>query len=201
MNKSESKYFHTAKLMDEAILILLEKKDFSYITVKEICDKAGVNRSTFYLHYQNTTELLCEAIETMMEEAYANFSVNQKFEQKITEIQDKTHFYLVSSEYLIPYLEYIEKNKKLFLLFLNKADTLNLQETYNKLFKNIIDPIMLKFGIPENERKYYATYYVNGIIAIITEWINNDCKEDITWIAKIIEKCVMPSAFSYLKNK
>lgn len=136
-----------------------------------------------------------------MEEAYANFSVNQKFEQKITEIQDKTQFYLVSSEYLIPYLEYIEKNKKLFLLFLNKADTLNLQETYNKLFKNIIDPIMLKFGIPENERKYYAIYYVNGIIAIITEWINNDCKEDITWIAKIIEKCVMPSAFSYLKNK
>ena len=52
MNKSESKYFATAARMDEAFLELIEKKDFAYITVKEICEKAGVNRSTFYLHYE-----------------------------------------------------------------------------------------------------------------------------------------------------
>lgn len=47
MNKSQSKYFNTACLMDEALLSLLQKKDYTYITVKEICEKAGVNRSTF----------------------------------------------------------------------------------------------------------------------------------------------------------
>lgn len=52
MNKSESKYFNTALLMDAALLTLLEGKDLEYITVKEICEKAGVNRSTFYLHYE-----------------------------------------------------------------------------------------------------------------------------------------------------
>ena len=36
MNKSESKYFNTASKMDEAFLDLLSKKDFAYITVKEI---------------------------------------------------------------------------------------------------------------------------------------------------------------------
>jgi hypothetical protein len=45
MNKNESKYFNTAVKMDKAFLALLEKKDFAYITVKEICEKAGVNRS------------------------------------------------------------------------------------------------------------------------------------------------------------
>ena len=54
MNKNESKYFNTAVKMDKALVTLLEKKDFEYITVKEICDTAGVNRSTFYLHYDNT---------------------------------------------------------------------------------------------------------------------------------------------------
>ena len=58
MNKSESKYFNTALLMDEALLFLLEKKDFEFISVKEVCDKAGVNRSTFYLHYENMDDLL-----------------------------------------------------------------------------------------------------------------------------------------------
>ena len=63
MNKSESKYFNTASKMDEAFLDLLSKKDFAYITVKEICDKAGVNRSTFYLHYETVSDLLSESIE------------------------------------------------------------------------------------------------------------------------------------------
>ena len=38
MNRSESRYFATAARMDEAFLTLLAKKDFEYITVKEICE-------------------------------------------------------------------------------------------------------------------------------------------------------------------
>ena len=63
MNKSESKYFNTALRMDEALLALLEKKDLEYITVKEICHQAGVNRSTFYLHYETITDLVNETLE------------------------------------------------------------------------------------------------------------------------------------------
>ena len=43
MNKQESKYFYTASLFDDALIELLEKKDINYITIKELCDKAGVN--------------------------------------------------------------------------------------------------------------------------------------------------------------
>lgn len=41
MNKQESKYFNSALFMDEALLHFLEKKDCGFITVKEICQKAG----------------------------------------------------------------------------------------------------------------------------------------------------------------
>ena len=47
MNRQESKYQYTASLMDEALLLLLEQKDYDAITVKVVCQKAGVNRSTF----------------------------------------------------------------------------------------------------------------------------------------------------------
>ena len=47
MNKSESRYFATAARMDEALLTLLAKKDFEYITVKEICEVAGVNGNSY----------------------------------------------------------------------------------------------------------------------------------------------------------
>ena len=43
MNKSESKYYNTALLMDEALLLLLEKKEYEFITVKEICQKENID--------------------------------------------------------------------------------------------------------------------------------------------------------------
>ena len=52
LEKGKSKYFNTALKMDEALIAILQKKSLEYITVKEICEKAGVNRSTFYLHYE-----------------------------------------------------------------------------------------------------------------------------------------------------
>ena len=51
MNKNESKYFNTAIKMDQAFLELLEKKDFAYITVKEICHEAGVNRFIYIMKH------------------------------------------------------------------------------------------------------------------------------------------------------
>ena len=48
--------------MDEALIALLEEKDLGYITVKEICRQAGVNRSTFYLHYETIADLVDEAL-------------------------------------------------------------------------------------------------------------------------------------------
>ena len=68
MNKSESKYFNTSLLMNQALIQLLNKKDYDFITIKEICKKAGVNRSTFYLHYDNIDDLLYETIENLNKE-------------------------------------------------------------------------------------------------------------------------------------
>ena len=47
MNKSEAKFYNTAIKMNNALFKLLEKKSFQDISVSEICDVAGVNRSSF----------------------------------------------------------------------------------------------------------------------------------------------------------
>lgn len=66
MTQNESKYYNTACLMDEALIQLINEKDYDYITITEICKRAGVNRSTFYLHYETVDDLLKEAIKKMM---------------------------------------------------------------------------------------------------------------------------------------
>ena len=78
MNKAESKYFNTAKKMDNALISLLDEKSFEYITVSEICKKANVNRSTFYLHYENTVDLLNETVRYLLDYFSAYFDVDKK---------------------------------------------------------------------------------------------------------------------------
>lgn len=67
--------------MDEALLALLEKKEFAYITIRELC-AAAVNRSTFYLHYQNITELLEESIAYMNRQFYECFPPSMRIRRR-----------------------------------------------------------------------------------------------------------------------
>lgn len=73
MNQLSSKYFRTVLRMDEALIALLEEKDFQYITVREICRKAGVNRFTFYLHYETISDLVNETAKMANERFLSYF--------------------------------------------------------------------------------------------------------------------------------
>ena len=50
----------TKRLMKDALLELLAQKNLSSISVKELCETADVHRTTFYLHYTDTADLLRE---------------------------------------------------------------------------------------------------------------------------------------------
>ena len=135
MNRSESRYFATAARMDEAFLTLLAKKDFEYITIKEICEVAGVNRSTFYLHYETMSDLLSESVGRM----------NKQF------------------------LASMEKDSDAFST--------------------------KRYGVLQQDRPYIMAFYIRGLMAIISEWLKNDCTDSITYVTGVIQQCVkMPQS-------
>lgn len=190
MNKNESKYFNTAILFDEALIYLLEKKDIEYITIKEICNKAGVNRSTFYLHYESINDLVEETMNYINEKFIDCFNENSKeFINKIkcSSLED---LMLVEKKYLTPYLTFIKDNKKIFRASFNNPKGMNTFDKYNNLKNYILNPILERFNILEKEKNYLITFYINGIMAIIKEWINTDCKDSISDIEDVIIKCV-----------
>ena len=201
LNKSESKYYNTACLMDEALILLLEKKEYSFITIKEICEKAGVNRSTFYLHYETIDDLLSECIE------YVGNKINKKFSNKVINkqvIKDSKleDLLLITPEYLLPYLEFLKENKAIYKIAYSQPNVFKEQYVVNHLHKNIFEPILNRFLVPKNEQKYIMSFYLSGMGALMIEWIKNDCKEDIQTIINILLKCFNLRDMSCLiKNK
>jgi AcrR family transcriptional regulator len=190
MNRQESKYFNTASLFDETLIILLEQKDIEYITVKEICERAGVNRSTFYLHYESIDDLLNETLKYIINKFMAYFNKNtNEFIENIN-LSKKEDLILINEEYLKPYLEFIKENKKVFVTAFRNPVTMKSQEKYSSLEKYVLNPILDKYDVPNNKKKYILQFYMNGIMSIINEWTINDCKEEIEDIINIIIECV-----------
>ena len=193
MNKAESKYYNTALLMNQALIELLNKKDYEFITIKEICEKAGVNRSTFYLHYETKEDLLEECIKNINKNFLAYFNENSKqFIGKIAScpVQD---LILITHDYLFPYLTFIKENKVIHQVAVKNKIVMNTMGTFNQLNKHVFKPIFSRLGIDEKSSKYIIMYYLNGIAGIINEWIINNCKDEIEFIEKIIIECIRPN--------
>lgn len=190
MNRAESKYFATAARMDQAFLELIEKKDFSYITVKEICEKAGVNRSTFYLHYETMADLLAESAQYMNERFLAYMDRDSSsFIKKLRDCP-KSELYLITPEYLTPYLSYIKENQRLFRTSIENAAVLGLDGSYAGLLRHVITPILNRYGVPEQDRAYLMAFHISGLMAIITEWLKKDCSDSIAHIISVMQTCI-----------
>lgn len=62
MAKTDARVRYTVMVIKETFLNLLEQKPINKITVKELCEKADINRATFYTHFSDCFDLL-EKIE------------------------------------------------------------------------------------------------------------------------------------------
>lgn len=186
MNKQESKYFNTARRMDDALISILQRKDFEYITVREICVEAGVNRSTFYLHYDNTVDLLTEAT------AYINEEFQKSFAIKSFKVEERSidELYLITDDWLVPYLNFIKDNRRIFSVIHKRTSLFNVDKTYNFFFSKVFSPILKKFGVDEDKHEYIMTYYRHGLIAIILKWIDGDCNDSVEKIVEILKECI-----------
>ncbi len=58
--KTDRRSLYTQGVIKDALLQLLAGKDFADITISELCRTAEINRGTFYLHYDNTGQVLDE---------------------------------------------------------------------------------------------------------------------------------------------
>lgn len=190
MNNQQSKYFYTASLFDDALIELLNKKDYEYISVKEICEKAGINRSTFYLHYESKEDLLNETLDYISTKFDSYFDIEHSDFLENLKIADKKELNIISKSYLKPYLEFIKDNKKIFNATFKNSIFMNSHEKYLKMEKDVFYPLLDKHNIPNNKKEYFLRFYMDGIMEIVKEWILNDCNDNIDYIIELIIECV-----------
>lgn len=191
MNRSEAKYHNTAVKFDKAFLELLEIKDFADISIKDICEKAGANRSTFYLHYENTYDLLKETQGYIMDSFLKSFG-KKSIPKNLDDIP-KEQLNFVSPEYIVPYLRFIKQNKTIFKVYIQNMRIFDADAVGDFFLKEVFIPIMGKHGMNDKTIiSYTMRYYLTGITAIVAEWVKRECADDVMFLCEIINSCVRP---------
>ena len=92
----------TKKLIKDALVSLLQKKTLDKISVREICDVADVNRSTFYDHYEDIYALFREMENDFMSQIpkdYSSIGTDRQFYELVRFVRENESLYVAIRKY------------------------------------------------------------------------------------------------------
>ena len=153
-------------LLKNALMDLLsEKGSVTKISVRELCERADLNRSTFYAHYSEPKELL-EEVEAELLDA------TREHLQKIGAEND-----IGAHRYLLSFLIYIKENDKPFRTLLIDAGDPEFRSNFMQ--QSIIQFVEnLNISFPKDQEQYIYSYILNGSTGVIIQWMRSDYSID-----------------------
>lgn len=163
-NKANQRVMLTKRLISEALLTLLKTQNINKISIRELCQVAGINRTTFYNHYGSHYDVLNEIAETYIQ--------NTSF----TVIRDLSAGKSID-ECLIGILHYIQDNLEFTKLVLDLDNydlisniSISLPQFDDMVIKHLPDQLDVA------EKKAIASYVQYGTVRLLKEWILSDCE-------------------------
>lgn len=186
--KEDRRIRRTQKLLKESLVSLMSEKAFKDITIKDITERADLNRGTFYLHYSDTYGLL-KAMENDVLDDFQNMIDNY--------FQMDTENDLLPI--LVPVIHYIVENETICQnLFENNAS-----HDFHNRFKNLIHKNgsrVIEHIFPasrSSESDYFFEFIIYGLIGIIRKWLDDGMPQPEKEIAQTANSAVLSVANSF----
>jgi len=175
MEKESRRVKMTKMLLNESFLHFLAEKPLSRITIKEICEYADVNRSTYYAYYTDPYDQLrkLEAELLIDMSAYIDGITSD-------DLQDSQRFY----QSIKGFLDYIKSKKHSFQVLLGSAGDFNLQKDILTFFAERILEIDFQAGTGDMDSLQEYIFVSNGSFGLIYYWLmdhSEDTTERLAW--------------------
>ncbi|NLF45410.1 MAG: TetR/AcrR family transcriptional regulator [Syntrophomonadaceae bacterium] len=182
--KEDRRVIRTKQVILEALVTLIEEKGIDAVTVKDITRKANINRGTFYLHYQDKTDLLEKTVGDIMEECQALLLQSNSLVIKEYVNSNNPPLFMVSL------FEYFDQNASLIRAFLSMKGDLSFQEQ----FKNIIWSNLFEKELSVHIKKdnllvpgdYLVIYLISAHLGVIQHWLEKEQRETPREMASIL---------------
>jgi len=182
-NSTDIRVIRTQHSIIEALERLIETKKLSCITITELCTEAGINRNTFYYHYNNIYELLNEQKQILLNE--------------INSILDVNH--TKSKDTLIELCRCIKRHPRFLKILISPNCDIDY---FNEIFTLASEKTQVLLDTHReitSSSDILTCYYCNaGCNAVIKSWIVQGMKETPEEIAEIISQASRKGPISIL---
>lgn len=179
--KLDRRVKYTRMVLKESFIKLLEKKDISQITIKEICEDADINRATFYAHYSDQYDLLRKIEEELLDNIRA-------YLEELNEKNNTVNPVLLAERIF----EYIKENAKICKLLLSERGGLNFQKQVMMLvYDTIINELTVGNRITKEDAEYVYSFTITGCVGIVQKWLDEDMKKSARYMAEMVIKLTM----------
>lgn len=161
--KTDRRTTYTKDLIKKTLLTLMEKNEFTKITVTTLCKTAEINRGTFYLHYCDLYDVLDELIADLLMETTS----------VIEHIMCPSHS---QGACTYPFCAKIHGDTRYQILFLDESISSILVTKIAETGKESFITWMMKHSVltfEEAEAIYY--FQINGCLAINRQALKNHC--------------------------
>lgn len=179
--KIDLRIIKTKKNIYDAFISLMSEKTFEEIKVSEICDRALINRSTFYSHFDDKYTLFDSLISDMKHSLLDELDKN-------TKVHNTKEYYM---EVLRILLNELEKKKDVYRAsLLNNRNSIAMDMIYSTLKDDILKKITKKKS-DEIPADFIAYFYIGAIYSACLEWMKDGFKYSKEDIISYIDK-LMP---------
>ena len=163
MNKNDLRVIKTKNALYNALIELMKEKTFEEIKVSDICNKALINRSTFYAHYDDKYELLTDCINDLKNSLTKELSKNQN-------IKSTKEYYI---EMIKLFLNHIEEKKDSYLaIAINNRNSILTDIIYDVIDHDIISRLDDK-TVDKVPSSIIAKFYLGAVVNVGITWIQN----------------------------
>ena len=183
LEKKENRRVKMTKLLlNQGFLQALSQKPLSRITVKEICEYADVNRSTYYVYYNDPYDQLKKLEENFI------LSQSEYIEELILTANENTGFANAMENLLL----YYKNNKSMLRILFGEYGNMHLEYDILSYFGKYVLSHSNKESEEESETLQYYTYAASGCFGLIIYWLQNDCEEPVEKLSKRITDLTTP---------
>jgi AcrR family transcriptional regulator len=178
--KPDARVRRTHERLGGALIELIQEKPIDEVTVREVLDRASVGRSTFYLHFRDTNDLLLSQLEKFLEMMSTSLSIRQEQSHRVVPVAEL--------------FAHIGSQKRIYRALANSGrlnDFFDLAQGYfSRGIEQRLKGSKRLLKLPQRELPARASAAAGSLLSLLRWWLDRGAKEPPRYMDELFHRIV-----------
>jgi AcrR family transcriptional regulator len=154
--KPDRRVLRTRDTLGDALVALMQEKHFDEITVREVLDRAGVGRSTFYAHYRDKDDLFLSDVEDFLASVSTALKVNEPNGKRLLPVRE--------------FFSHVREAREFYMALVRSGKMIDVQALARGFFARSIEERLEAAGVKIEPSRSAHVFALAGSLFSLLDW-------------------------------